>query len=146
LRPSSRRAVLRPLALATPLALIPVVLDPPIVVVAALALVAGFAIGALVPLANGEFVQAVPSAYRARAFGVVSAGLQLLQGFAVLATGALAQPDDLPFVVGLWSVGGVVLMIGIIVAWPPPSAFSEATAKAAAMDGSEVIRAEPAVR
>ena len=31
---------------------------------------------------------ALPAEYRARAFGVVQAGLQLLQGFAVLATGA----------------------------------------------------------
>jgi hypothetical protein len=129
-----RRRILRPLALATPLALVPAVFDPPILVVAGLALASGFAIGALVPVANGEFVQALPNAYRARAFGVVSAGLQLLQGFAVLATGALALRIDLAVVVGLWSLGGVLLMIVMIVQWPSPQAFTDAGAKAAAMN------------
>jgi hypothetical protein len=128
--------LLRPLALATPLALVPAVVNPPITVVAGLALISGFAIGALLPVANGEFVRALPTAYRARAFGVVSAGLQLLQGAAVLATGALALRVDLPFVVGLWSLGGVLLMIGLIVNWPSARAFEEAGAKAAAMNAA----------
>jgi hypothetical protein len=134
--PSARRRLLRPLALATPLALVPAVVNPPITVVAGLALISGFAIGALLPVANGEFVLALPTAYRARAFGVVSAGLQLLQGAAVLATGALALRVDLPFVVGLWSLGGVLLMIGLIVNWPSARAFEEAGAKAAAMNAA----------
>ena len=104
--------------------------------VAGLALVSGFAIGALVPVANGEFVQALPNAYRARAFGVVSAGLQLLQGAAVLATGALALRIDLAVVVGLWSLGGVLLMIVMIVTWPSPQAFADAGAQAAAMNAA----------
>ena len=136
LRPSWRHNALRPLALATPLALAPTILDPPILVTATLALVAGFATGALLPVANGEFVRALPSAYRARAFGVVSAGLQLLQGFAVLVTGALALRADLPVVVGLWSLAGVVLMVGMLMAWPSPAAFADAGARAAAMDES----------
>jgi hypothetical protein len=147
LRPSWRLAALRPIALVTPLALVPAVLDPSIVVVAALALVSGFATGALVPLANGEFVRALPSAYRARAFGVVSAGLQLLQAGAVLTTGALAQRADLPVVVGLWSLGGVLLMIFMFAGWPSPTAFAEAGARAAAMDGaSQVVAPAPTVR
>jgi hypothetical protein len=147
LRPSWRRGALRPLAVATPLALIPAVIDPPIVVVAALALVSGFAVGALVPLANGEFVRALPTAYRARAFGVVSAGLQLLQGFAVLATGGLAHRGDLPLVVGLWSLAGVLLMLGMLAAWPTPTAFAEAGARAAALDDSgPLVKPAPAAR
>ncbi len=134
LRPSWRRSALRPLALATPLALVPALFNPPVVVAASLALVSGFAVGALVPVANGAFVQALPSAYRARAFGVVSAGLQLLQGGAVLTTGALAQRVELPVVVGLWSLGGVLLMLGMFMTWPAPSTFAEASARAAAMD------------
>src|SRR5699024_8205416 len=118
LRPSWRKALLRPLGLATPLALVPAVFDPPVAVAAALALVAGLAIGALVPIANGEFVLALPSAYRARAFGVVSAGLQLLQGAAVLVTGALAQRISVPVVVGVWSAAGVVLMLALLTNWP----------------------------
>jgi hypothetical protein len=134
LPPSWRRRALRPLAIATPLALVPAATNPPVVVAAVLALVSGFAVGALVPLANGEFVLALPSAYRARAFGVVSAGLQLLQGGAVLATGAMAQRVDLPLVVGWWSVGGVLLMLTMAVTWPAPRAFAEAGSRAAAMD------------
>lgn len=134
LRPSWRPHVMRPLALVTPLALVPALVDPPVVVAAALALVSGLAVGALVPVANGEFVRALPSAFRARAFGVVSAGLQLLQGGAVLATGALAQRLSLPVVVGAWSLAGVLLMIGMIANWPGQSAFADARARAAAMD------------
>lgn len=134
IRPSARRQVLRPLAVATPLVLVPAVFNPPVPVVAAMALLSGLAIGALVPVANGEFVQALPAAFRARAFGVVSAGLQLLQGGAVLATGALAARAPLPLVVGLWSLGGVLLMIGMAVNWPAPRAFAEAGALAAAHD------------
>lgn len=138
LRPSWRRRVLRPLALVTPLALVPAMLNPPIAVVAALALLSGLATGALVPLANGEFVQALPAAYRARAFGVVSAGLQLLQGAAVLATGALAQKFQLPTVVGVWSLGGVLLVLGMIMLWPTATAFAEARARAELTDGPVV--------
>ena len=47
--------------------------------------------GGLLPVANGLFVQALPDAFRARAFGVVQGGLQLLQGAAVLLTGLLVQ-------------------------------------------------------
>lgn len=136
LRPSWRRRILRPLGLATPLALVPAVLDPPVVVAAALAFAAGLAIGALVPVANGEFVLALPAAYRARAFGVVSAGLQLLQGGAVLATGALAQRFELPVVVGVWSIAGVLLMVALLANWPPPAVFAEAGARAAAGAGA----------
>jgi hypothetical protein len=156
-RPAWRRAALRPLAVATPLALVPAVLDPPVAVAAALALASGIAIGALVPVANGEFVMALPSAYRARAFGVVSAGLQLLQGGAVLATGVLAQRMSLPVVVGVWSLAGVLLMAGLLATWPPPAAFAEAGARASAMDKAggprpggrstdHPVRPEPAVR
>ena len=144
-RPHWRRRLLRPLALATPLALVPALLNPPIVVAAGLALTSGFAIGALVPVANAEFVRALPTAYRARAFGVVSAGLQLLQGGAVLATGALALRMDLPIVVGLWSLAGVLLMIALIANWPSTQAFEEAGAKAAAMNApTGLTRTRPA--
>ena len=53
-------------------------------------------------------MQALPHGYRARAFGVMQGGLQLIQGGAVLVTGLLADHSPLPLVVGVWSVGGVV--------------------------------------
>lgn len=92
-------------------------------------------------MANGEFVQALPNAYRARAFGVVQGGLHLFQGVAVLATGFLAantEGQTLPTVVGLWSLGGVGLMIVLILFWPSPEAFAEAGARAAAVNGPHV--------
>jgi len=77
---------------------------------------------------------------------VVSAGLQVLQGSAVLAAGALAQRADLPLVVGLWSLGGVVLTAALLAAWPSPATFADAQARA--LDGAEdeAARPEPAVR
>jgi hypothetical protein len=138
--PEDRPRLLRPLALATPLALVPTLFNPPVLVVAALSMASGFAIGALVPIANGEFVQALPNAYRARAFGVVQGGLHLLQGAAVLITGALALRFDLPTVVGLWSLGGVGLMLALIAFWPTPRAFADAGAAAARMNGSDPAR------
>jgi hypothetical protein len=133
--PATRRRLLRPLAIATPLALVPALLDPPIAVVAGLACACGFAIGGLVPVANGQFVQALPNAYRARAFGVVQAGLQLLQGGAVLITGALAYSVSLPIVVGVWSLCGVGLMMILSVTWPPAKVFADARATADAANG-----------
>jgi hypothetical protein len=133
---SARRRLLRPLAVASPLALVPTAFDPPVLVVAGLALISGFAIGALVPVANSEFVQSLPNAYRARAFGVVQGGLHLLQGFAVLATGLLAERIHLPLVVGLWAVGGVVLMVLLSLSWPPPAVFTQARARATEMNTS----------
>jgi hypothetical protein len=132
--PMYHRRLLRPLAIVTPLALVPSVLNPPVLGVAGLALISGFAIGALVPVANREFVMALPNAYRARAFGVVQGGLQLLQGAAVLLTGALALRVQLPLVVGLWSLGGVGLMLLLSLYWPSARAFNEAGARAAAMN------------
>lgn len=112
--PARRRRLLKPLAVATPLALVPTLLDPGAPVVALLAGLCGFAIGGFIPVANGEFVQHLPREYRARAFGVVQGGLQLLQGGAVLATGVLARHFDVGSVVGGWSLGGVVLMLALV--------------------------------
>jgi hypothetical protein len=63
------------------------------------------------PTLNGEFVLALPHGYRARAFGVMQGGVQFTQFFAVVVTGALAQISSIPLVVGLWSLGGLILMV-----------------------------------
>jgi predicted MFS family arabinose efflux permease len=57
-----------------------------------------------IPL-NVSFVQAVPSAFRGRAFGVAVSGIYGVQGVGVLAAGALAE--DL-------SPGGVVVVAGLL--------------------------------
>ena len=147
--PGNRRRILRPLAVAVPLCLVPSVLNPPLALVAVLAGLAGFAVGAAAPIANGEFVKAVPNAFRARAFGVVQGGLQVLQGGAVLVTGLLATGNStpIPVVVGLWSLVGVLLLLGLSLAWPASSVFTEAVraaeaanAEAAGLaDGAHVV-------
>jgi MFS family permease len=120
------------------LALVPAVLSPPLIVVTILAGLSGFAIGAAAPIANGQFVQALPDAYRARAFGVVQAGLNLLQGGAVLLTGLLARSASVPVVVGLWSLAGVGLMLMLAVTWPSQRTF------AAAAQAPTTAHAQPA--
>src|SRR5262249_17389969 len=79
-----RRRLLGPLAIAVPLALVPALANLSVTAVAIFAGICGFAVGGLVPVANGEFVRRLPTEFRARAFGVVQGGLQLLQGGAVL--------------------------------------------------------------
>lgn len=126
LRPDLRRTLIRPFAVLAPLALVPALLDPPPVVVALLAAVSGLAVAGLLPVANGLFVQALPHGFRARAFGVMATGMQVIQGAAVLVTGILADRFSIPVVVGVWSVAGVLLMLTAAVQWPSTDRFNAA--------------------
>jgi MFS family permease len=146
--PERRLALIRPLAVLAPLALVPALLDPPPLLVAALAAICGFAVAGLLPMANGLFVRALPDGYRARAFGVMASGVQIIQGFAVLATGLLAERFAIPLVVGVWSAAGVALMVAAALAWPNrevvQSAVDEATrANATAAASGEARRRPP---
>ncbi|GAA3780677.1 MFS transporter [Micromonospora maritima] len=130
--PARRLRLLPPLAVLAPAALVPALLDPPPVVVALLAGACGFAVAGIVPVANGLFVQALPDGYRARAFGVMASGTQIIQGGAVLVTGALAERYAIPTVVGLWSAAGVLLMLVAAVTWPRPATIQAAVETARA--------------
>ena len=130
LPPAVRQRLISPFAILIPLALVAALLNPRVYGVAAIAATSGFAVAALLPAANGLFVQTLPDEFRARAFGVMQSGVQLCQGAAVLATGALASRFSLPLVVGLWGAGGVVLMVLASITWPTPKAFGEAIAQA----------------
>ncbi|MFG1842689.1 MFS transporter [Micromonospora sp. NPDC049175] len=131
--PARRLKLMRPLAVLAPLALVPTLFDPPPLAVALLAAICGFAVAGMLPMANGLFVQALPNGIRARAFGVMATGVQVIQGFAVLATGLIADRfDTIPLVVGLWSAAGVVLMVVAALRWPDRQAFSDAIAAATA--------------
>lgn len=130
-RPDVRRALVRPLAVLAPLGLVPAVLSPPPVVVALLGMVSGFAFAGLLPTANGLFVLALRHGYRARAFGVMQGGVQLTQGAAVLITGLLAERFALTMVVGVWSAGGVLLMLLLTRRWPTAERLDAAIAAAA---------------
>lgn len=130
--PTRRLKLMRPLAVLAPLVLVPVLLDPPPLVVALLAALCGFAVAGMLPMANGLFVQALPNGFRARAFGVMATGVQVIQGFAVLVTGVLAERFPIPIVVGVWSAAGVVLMVVATLRWPDRQTVDDAITAASA--------------
>lgn len=135
LRPSLRRQLVRFFAVAAPLALVPAMANPSILGVVTMTMVSGLAIAGMFPILNGVFVQALRQGYRARAFGIMQTGVQVIQGGAVLVTGVLVQlagRQNLHLVVGLWSVAGVVLMLTLAARWPKPQEFSDAIASAEA--------------
>jgi MFS family permease len=117
IRPDLRLRLLGLMAIAAPVPLIFAAVNTPIAV-AVLAALAGFAVGGLVPVANGAFVSVLPNEYRARAFGVVSGGLQLVQGFAVLFTGLVAaHAVPIGMAVSFWCTGGLLLMLALVHPW-----------------------------
>lgn len=145
LRPAVRQRLVPLLGVTAPLVLVPAVFDPGIAVVVAMTIVSGFAITGILPVLNGIFVQILRHGYRARAFGIMNSGMQLLQGGAVLTVGALISVTGarLPLVVGLWSAAGVVLMLTLFSRWPKPQVFTSAIAEAAAFNEAAAA-AEPA--
>jgi MFS family permease len=118
LGPKRRQRVIRLFAFGVPASLIPALLGPPIIGVVALCFLCGVATAGLIPATNGLFVQALPNAYRARAFGVMKSGIQVLQGVGVFVTGWLADRFPLHMVVGVWGLMGVGLVAVSIVTWP----------------------------
>jgi MFS family permease len=133
--PPNRRRLVRPLGVLAPLMLVPSLLHPSATIVCGMCLLTGFAVAGLMPTANGLFVQALPDAYRARAFGVMQTGVLVLQGVGVAITGALADRFYLPNVVGVWSLAGVALMLVVSVAWPSSERFARAIEAARVKNG-----------
>lgn len=131
LRPDVRRALIRPFAVAAPLSLVPALLGPSAIGIAVMAAICGFAVAGMMPAANGLFVQALPHGFRARAFGVMQSGTQVMQGAAVLITGLLAENFAIPSVVGLWSLAGVALILLAATQWPSADRFNAAVASVA---------------
>jgi MFS family permease len=127
-RPQRRTALIRPVAIITPLALVPAILHPGIAVVVLMTLISGAALAGTLPVTNGLFVQVLPPAYRARAFGVMQSGVHLIQGGAIVFTGWLATYYPLPKVVGYFALAGVGAMALIIAAWPAQATISDAIA------------------
>lgn len=128
--PTNRIKLIKPFAVLAPLVLVPSLFHPSVYGVTAMNAAVGFFVSGLLPAVNGLFVQALGKAFRARAFGVMQSGLQLVQGTAVLAGGALSDNFELPSVVGAWATVGVVVMILVTRAWPSPQAIHEEIAKA----------------
>ncbi|MFI5488311.1 MFS transporter [Micromonospora echinaurantiaca] len=144
--PDRRLALMRPLAVLAPAVLVPALFDPPPAVVALLAGACGFAVAGMLPMANGLFVRALPSGFRARAFGVMASGVQVIQGVAVLVTGLLAERFPIPAVVGWWSAAGVLLMALVALRWPSRSSVDAAVTAAERAGGAGVVPAEDATR
>lgn len=128
--PDTRRRMVRVFAILAPLVLVPAMLNPPVAGVLMMSAACGFCAGSMMPAANGLFVQSLPNGYRARAFGVMNSGMQVLQGFAVLLTGLLADAYPLYAVVGLWSAGGVLLLALSGLQWPSVAEIRMAIATA----------------
>ena len=116
--PERRRALIRPLSVLAALALVPAVMRPHAGVVAVLAGLSGFASAAPIPAAVGLFAQALPESARARAFGVMQSGTQLMQGVGVFVAGLLADRYALPVVIGVMSMVGVAALLLSALTWP----------------------------
>ena len=69
-----------------------------------------------IPL-NVAFVQAVPSAYRGRAFGVAASGLAGVQAIGALAAGLAAEELAPPVVVALSGVLGMIAVAPVLLAY-----------------------------
>lgn len=132
IQPAKRRRLIRPLALLAPATLVPAIVDPPVAAVCLMGAALGFCVAGVLPAANGLFVQALPNTHRARAFGVVQSGMQLIQGSSVLLAGWLANPSErLPAVIGWWSVIGLMVMtMTAVLLWPHKDRFTAAIERA----------------
>ena len=107
-----------PLAALSTVAMLPLFYDPPLPVVLALYVASGVGLATTVPL-NAMFVRAVTPQYRGRAFGVARSGLEIGQGLAILAAGALATQLKVPVVIALFGgVAGTALVALIALNWP----------------------------
>jgi MFS family permease len=144
LSPELRQRLLRPFAIIAPVTVVPAVFNPPAPVVALMALLCGVCVAGLMAPSNGLFVQALPREYRARANGVMMSGLQIVQGGSVMLIGILASHFRLPTVIGLWSLGGVLLMVLVSVRWPASNEFQRTIERTrAANDAAEAADAAP---
>lgn len=117
LLPSRRVRVLRPLALLSAAALVPLAIDLPLWAVLLLYAISGFGMSFLLPL-NAMFVRALPTDFRARAYGVVQSGLQVSQGVAVVLAGWAATSLDIRLVIALSGGLGVVVVCALAAVWP----------------------------
>lgn len=141
--PSLRQRLIRPFAVLLPASLLAALLSPPIYVVLPMVAVAGFSMSLMMP-ANGLFVQALPNGYRARAFGVMQGGMQVLQGAAMVAAGALSGLLGVSRTIGVWSAIGLVLMAAMAALWPNRATFDAAIARAKALNAAPADPPHPA--
>lgn len=118
MKPSTRQRLVPVFAMVVPTCLAFAIFDPSPPVVYVLSFISGTAAAGLLPATNALFVQALPDPFRARAFGVMKSGIQVFQGVAVFATGALSERWSLPLVVGIWGFAGIALLAVAVLTWP----------------------------
>jgi MFS family permease len=140
--PATRQRLLRPLAVLVPAALVPVFLAHSVVVIGALSFVSSFAVAGLTAPANGLFVRALPAEFRARAFGVMQAGLALFQAGGLLAAGLIATYVKVPIAVTIFASVGVCVMIAISVIWPSTQRIDETITAVQAHNAATTAAAE----
>ena len=110
--PELRRRMMLPLAAVAGLPLLLCAVKPSLPVILVALVVSGF--GTSYDLvANTTFMQAVPNASRAQAFGLVIAGLTFGQGLGLLAAGALAERMSPSLVVAAAGAVGLVAWLAI---------------------------------
>jgi len=120
-RPALRHRLIRPMALLSCLALLPLATDLRLPAVVALLVLAGFGTAYVIVL-NALYIQAVPVTHRARAFAVAASGLTVGQGLATVAAGALAGVLGNPaLTVSLCGLAGAVAMLPTLLRWPDTS-------------------------
>ena len=88
----------------------------PFAIVLGLLFLSGLASSWVIPL-NVSFVQAVPSAYRGRAFGVAVSGLYGVQGIGALAAGLAAEGLPPSGVVALSGGLGLIAVLPVLLAF-----------------------------
>lgn len=123
--PAARRRLICPLAMVIPVALASALFDPPLPFVLALTTAVGVGLALTIP-ANVLFVGLVPDELRARAFGVMQGGLQLVEGAAILLGGALASWVGVSRAAGLCGLAGIVALTAVVSRWPKAEEFNRA--------------------
>ncbi|WP_214415202.1 MFS transporter [Sphaerisporangium fuscum] len=136
--PERRLRLVRPLLIVGPALLVPVLVSPPFQVAFVLVVTAAAAVNTVMVPLNGLFVQMLPNAYRARAFGIMQGGIQLTHAVAVLVAGVFAERFPVPIVIGAWSVCGLALMAVAVTRWPGREVVREEIAYAAELNRAAV--------
>lgn len=125
LRPTFRRRLMTPLAIATGLPLLATGLTPSVPIVVLLWAGSGV-LSSYMVLAQVALTRSVPDEVRGRALGVASAGLQTAQGLGVLLAGAIAEVMPPSASIAICAVAGSAGAIIISLACRPASTHAPA--------------------
>jgi MFS family permease len=135
-RPALRWRLVRPMAVLSCAALLPLAAGLPLPAVLALLVLAGYGTADIIVL-NARYIQAVPATHRARAFAVAASGLAAGQGLATIAAGALAGALGNPaLTAALCGLAGMIAMLPALTRWPAGPPPHDPARRAKARPGS----------